>query len=219
MGEACDIVLTECRNRLEKRHQIVGPSPGWVAHTIIDVIVDRMIPEVECRVQEVQNVENIVFHLGGSSQDELLQRLQRARNWLMVYRSRLWPKSTMTHNFVNSDWRTFLGGVQQQYWNDINDHVARMVDLLSLGQSTLESCQNIFVAKISLEMADQSNQLSDSAGRLTAVGSIFLPLSFFAGLWGMNCKVPFQYEGPDFERSDDYWGFMIVFRLMIFSVV
>ena len=220
-GEACDIVVQECRNRLKKRHETLCPSPGWVAHTIIDVIVDRMIPEVECRVQEVQNVENIVFHLGGSSQDELLQRLQRARNWLMAYRSRLWPKSTMTHNFVNADWRTFLGGVQQQYWNDINDHVARMVDLLSLGQTTLESCQNIFIAKISLEMAEQSNQLSDSAGRLTAVGSIFLPLSFFAGLWGMNCKVPFQYEGPGTKGdfTDDHFGFAIVCTMMIATAI
>eukprot|EP01083_Nonionella_stella_P171260 584657_1 len=219
--EACENVLSEARTRLEKRHKVKCPSPGWVCHTVIDVIVDRMIPEVECRVQEVQNVENLVFALSGTSQEELLQRLQIARNWLMVYRSRLWPKSTITHNFVNADWRVFLAGVQQQYWNDINDHVARMVDLLSLGQSTLESAQNIFVAKISLEMADQSNQLSDSAGRLTAVGSIFLPLSFFAGLWGMNCKVPFQYEGPDTDGyfTDDYYGFIIVFCFMIMSAV
>ena len=119
-------------------------------HTIMDVIVDDMIPEVECRVQEVQNVENLIFQLSGQSQQELLQRLQIARNWMMVYRTRLWPKSTMTHNFVNADWRMFLGGVQQQYWNDINDHVARMVELLNLGQSTLETCLDIFVAKITL---------------------------------------------------------------------
>lgn len=193
------------------------PSPGWVAHTIMDVIVDDMIPEVECRVQEVQNVENLIFQLSGQSQTELLQRLQIARNWLMVYKSRLWPKSAMTRNFMDEDWRAFLTGVPQQYWNDVNDHVARMVELLNLGQSTLETCQSIFVAKITLGQAEQSNALSVSAGRLTAVGSIFLPLSFFAALWGMNCKVPFQFTevgDPDLF-TDDYYGFCIVSSVMV----
>merc|ERR1712083_866507 len=163
-----------------------------------------------------------VFQLGTASQQELLQRIQNARSWLMVYRSRLWPKSTLAHKFVNVDWRGFLDGVPQQYWNDINDHVAEMVELLGLGESTLETSQDIFVAKISVEMADQSNQLSHSTARLENVGSIFLPLTFFAGLWGMNCKVPFQYEGPydDPEEefmTDDYIGFCLIFVLMIIT--
>merc|ERR1712154_291827 len=39
-----DAVITEARNRLEKRHHFKCPSPGWVVHTLIDVIVHRMIP-------------------------------------------------------------------------------------------------------------------------------------------------------------------------------
>ena len=139
----------------------------------------------------------------------------------MVYRSRLWPKSTLAHKFVNIDWRGFLDGVPQQYWNDINDHVAEMVELLGLGESTLETAQDIFVAKISVEMADQSNQLSHSTARLENVGSIFLPLTFFAGLWGMNCKVPFQYTGAGDEElfTDDYYGFIMACSLIIVSAV
>merc|ERR1719295_1053375 len=49
-------VVNAAKERLEKRHLVKCPSPGWVAHTMIDVVIDRMMPEVECRVQEVQNV-------------------------------------------------------------------------------------------------------------------------------------------------------------------
>eukprot|EP00483_Globobulimina_turgida_P012372 UN12395 len=80
LGKTTDIVINESKERLEKRHfGIKCPSPGWVAHCIIDVIVDRMIPEVECRVQEVQNIENLVFGLSGTSQYELLPRLQNRK--------------------------------------------------------------------------------------------------------------------------------------------
>merc|ERR1712228_188526 len=226
MGHNCqngmsDFIISETRKRLEKRHGFIVVCPGFIIHAIIDIIVDRMIPEIECRVQEVQNVENLVFTLSGKSQTELLQRLINARNGLIVCQSRLWPKSTITHSFCDEDWRIFLGGVQQQFWNDINDHVARMVDLLNMGQKTLETAQNVFVAKISLEMANQANDFSETAGRFTAIGSIFLPLTFFTGVWGMNCKVPFQYEGPDTLDifTDDFYGFVIVVSLMLFTAI
>eukprot|EP01084_Bolivina_argentea_P155884 271635_1 len=184
MGQTADAVITEARNQLEKRHEIkCVSSPGWVVHSILNVIVHRMIPEVECRVQEVGNVESLVFALSGSSHNELLQRMQKARTWLIVCRSRLWPKSTMTHNLMSCDWRMFLDGVQQQYWNDIHDHVSRMVDRLSSGRSTLERAQSIFVAKIGLQMTYDSNDMTDSAGHLLVVASVFLPLVFLAGLW------------------------------------
>lgn len=109
--------------------------------------------------------------------------------------------------------------VKLPYWSDVNDHVSRMVDSLVMAQQTLEYCQNVFAAKVGLEMAQQSNKMSVVAGKVTAAGSLFLPLSFFAGLWGMNCKVPFQYSGGNGDDSmdDDYYGFVIVVVLMALS--
>merc|ERR1719362_1500355 len=139
---------------------------------------------------------------------------------MVLYRSRLWPKSTITHNLLNNYvWRKdFLSDVPQPYWRDINDHVARMVDLLELGTQTLESIQNVFVAKISLEMTQQSNNLAKVGGKLAGVGAVFLPLTVITGIWGMNCKVPFQYDVKT-AFDDSIWGFLIVLAIMALSSV
>jgi len=210
--------MERCRLVLSKKFGNQCPSPSWVCHAILDGVIDRMLPEVEATVREVETCEQFVFKLCNESQNELLHRMQIARAWMVLYRSRLWPKSTITHNLLtNWFWRKdFLSGVPQPYWRDINDHVARMVDLLELGTQTLESIQNIFVAKVSLEMTQQSNSLAQVGGKLAKYGAVFMPLTVITGMWGMNCKVPFQYDGPESVGIyHDEYGFGIVVVVMI----
>jgi len=123
-------LLSRCRLVLAKKFGDIIPSPSWVCHSILDEVIDRMLPEVEATAREVENCEQFVFKLAMESQNELLHRMQVARAWMVLYRSRLWPKSTITHNLVtNLQWRRdFLSDVPQPYWRDIDDHVARMVD-------------------------------------------------------------------------------------------
>ena len=111
-----------------------------------------------------------------------------------------------------------MSDVPQPYWRDINDHVARMVDLLELGTQTLESIQNIFVAKVSLEMTQQSNSLAQVGGSLARVGAVFMPLTVITGMWGMNCKVPWQYDaGESSGINKELYGFCIVVGIMVIS--
>ena len=118
-------------------------------------------------------------------------------------------------------WRKdFLSDDPQPYWRDINDHVGRMVDLLELGTQTLESIQNIFVAKVILEMTQQSNTLNEVGGQLARVGTVFMPLTVITGMWGMNCKVPWQYDGTESSAfNGEYWGFCIVVGIIVLSSV
>eukprot|EP01083_Nonionella_stella_P102601 291966_1 len=216
-------VMNDCRYILSKKFGgNMCPSPAWVGHTIIDNVIDRMMPQVESRVCEVETCEQFVFKLCNQSQNELLHRMQNVRSWMVLYRSRLWPKSTITQNLLNNGlWeKDFLCDVPLPYWRDINDHVARMVDLLELGTHTLESIQNIFVAKVSLEMTQQSNNLASVGGKLASVGAVFLPLTVITGIWGMNCRVPFQFN-PDGAAffDDNLVGFIIVLCVMLFSSV
>lgn len=94
--------------------------------------------------------------------------------------------------------------------------MARMVDLLEIGTQTLESIQNIFVAKVSLEMTQQSNSLAQVGGQLARVGAVFMPLTVITGMGGMNCKVPWQWDGEPSGGSNswDGTGFAVVGAIM-----
>ena len=191
------------------------PSHGWACHAILDGLIDSLIPEVESIVSEIQTCEEFVFVFSEYSQTELLQRMQLARGQLVIYRHRLWPKSTITHNLLLQGWRKFVHDVPAPYWRDVNDHVARMVDSLQLAMQTLENLQNVFVAKVNLDMTKNSYQLSEVAGKLGSIGSVFLPLTLISGIWGMNCNVPFQSGQDDSLFGDNLYRFAIVLTLMI----
>eukprot|EP01083_Nonionella_stella_P094215 264279_1 len=91
--------------------------------------------------------------------------------------------------------RCHIGGISMIMW--------RVWLILELGTHTLESIQNIFVAKVSLEMTQQSNNLASVGGKLASVGAVFLPLTVITGIWGMNCRVPFQFNPDGAAFFDD----------------
>ncbi|ETO13305.1 Magnesium transport protein corA [Reticulomyxa filosa] len=206
--------------KIIKRVQWYCPSPGWVCHAIVDGVIDALIPEVNRVVDEVQNLEQMVLFIGFDSQNEFLDRFQAARQWLAVARNRLWPKSALTSNLNNPELQKFLKEVPAPYWRDINDHISRMVDVVEIGLQKLESLQNVFVTKVSLEMSKQAVILSENASRLGATGVIFLPLVFIPTFYGMNIWLPFQNSLTDIlPRDHVQWGFAFVTALMLLTVI
>ena len=212
-------LIDEARKTLTKRHFNKCPSPGWVCHAIIDSIIDSLLPIIRQTTEEVAVLEDMTFKVGLHDYNEFLKRIQKERSKISLFRYGLWPKSTITHNFLRTEWRIFVNEVSEPFWRDINDHVSRMVDSLNLSYQTLESLQNIFVGKLSLEMAKASNDLSSIGGKVSGIGAVFLPLTFLTGLWGMNCKVPFQYNGdnPNDSFIKQYGGFIFILIIMFIT--
>ncbi|ETO36355.1 magnesium and cobalt transport protein CorA, partial [Reticulomyxa filosa] len=215
----CNKIKINQRHYPGAKHRWYCPSPGWVCHAIVDGVIDALIPEVNRVVDEVQNLEHMVLFIGFDSQNEFLDRFQAARHWLAVTRTRLWPKSALTTNLTNIELQNFLQEVPAPYWRDINDHVSRMVDVVQIGLQTLESLQNVFVTKVSLEMSKHAVILSENASRLGATGAIFLPLIFIPTFYGMNIWLPFQNTLIDILPAEHVrWGFGFVSAMMIITV-
>ncbi|ETO25583.1 putative magnesium transporter, CorA-like protein, partial [Reticulomyxa filosa] len=218
------VIMDNTRKIIKKRHfpgltpKWSCPSPGWVCHAIVDGVIDALIPDVNRVVSEVENLEKLVSMIGINSQHELLRRFQNGRAALGVYRHRLWPKSILVDHLNNLEWRAFLRDVPAPYWRDINDHLAKMVEVIEIGMQTLESLQNVFVAKVSVDMTRHSNHLSAIGAKLAALAAVFLPASFLAGVLGMNCWVPFQLSPPyTISPENAHFGFLAMCGLMILS--
>lgn len=208
-----DIVFY-CITNLEKRHQTPIPHPGWVFHAILDRIIDNLIPKINKISDDIDACKKI----HSTDFNSLLNKIDNTRNNIFWYIAHLSPKLRITKNVVNVENRKkFMKKPGTPYWVDIDDHVNQMKELLNFDNQILESIQNTFVSKVSLEIAAQSNNLTKVGGKLAAIGSIFLPLTFITGLWGMNCKVPFQFNPLDDDDifSDSYWGFLITLGLMV----
>lgn len=87
--------------------------------------------------------------------------------------------------------------VQGLYLSDIQDHLITMTQNLNHYEKILSRSHSNYLAQISIEMTDANNQINDVLSKLTALGTVLIPMNLVTGLWGMNVHVP----GQDVEVS------------------
>ncbi|GJJ70190.1 magnesium transporter [Entomortierella parvispora] len=91
------------------------------------------------------------------------------------------------------------------YLGDILDHVLTMLQSLNSYEKILSRSHSNYLAQISLEINQLSNKTNEVVGTLTFFASLIVPMTFVAGLWGMNVHVPGQ-PGNEGESLNWWWG-------------
>mgnify|MGYP004436787893 CR=1 FL=1 len=97
--------------------------------------------------------------------------------------------------------------VQKPFFNDVNDH-------LQFALQTMESCRDLITAIVDLYMSRNDQRLNDIMKQLTIVSTIFIPLTFMAGIWGMNFQVM-----PELSWKYGYvmaWAIMITMAVILY---
>ena len=81
------------------------------------------------------------------------------------------------------------------YLSDIQDHLITMTQNLNHYEKILSRSHSNYLAQISIEMTEANNQINDVLSKLTALGTVLIPMNLVTGLWGMNVHVPGQNVG------------------------
>jgi len=164
-----------------------------VFHSLADSISDSDLPIVQMMEEEVNNIEGFIFVLGSLEQTDLLQRMSVARRRMANFKILLSPKKDIIQNFSSSELLVkAMTVVKMAYFRDVYDHVVSMIDTLNTSSEILSSLESTYLAKVSIEVAEASNNVNGIMKKFSSVATIILPLSLIAGLWGMNITVPFQ---------------------------
>jgi len=113
----------------------------------------------------------------------------------------------------NENWRVAPTSDIGLYLSDIQDHLITMTQNLNHYEKILSRSHSNYLAQISIEMTDANNQINDVLSKLTALGTILIPMNLVTGLWGMNVHVP----GQNVEGFA--WFISIIAGLTVFAVV
>ena len=103
------------------------------------------------------------------------------------------------NNLISDDSRPFF--------NDVNDHLHFILQ-------SLETCSDILSALVVLYLSNNDLRMNNIMKQLTIVSTLFIPLTFFAGIWGMNFKLM-----PELDWHYGYamaWGLMLLIALIVF---
>ncbi|KAJ1976882.1 CorA metal ion transporter [Dimargaris xerosporica] len=186
------------RNVLQRMRTLAASipvTPDWVNYALIDDITDTLSPLVELVSQEVKSIDELVLILRSNEQADMLQRIGAARKKVMAVQRLVSLKGyvikALIKRFDERRWDTPASGIKF-YYSDVLDHIITMLQDTNQFDSIVHRAHSNFLAQISLEITISSNRASDIMAKVTALGTVLLPMNVVTGLFGMNVQVPGQ---------------------------
>jgi magnesium transporter len=167
--------IMETWKRLERDERLVERGSDFLLHAILDILVDEYMPVLDKLDEEIEFLEDQVIE---NPKTPILERILDSKHRTMVLRRIISPQRELMNRLSRDDFPQ----IKQQsriYYRDIYDHLVRIQDLS-------ESIRDIISSSLDIYLSATSNRLNQIMKALTIVSTIFLPMSFFAGVWGMN---------------------------------
>lgn len=148
----------------------------YLAYALLDAVVDGYFPVVESLDRRLEAVEDQV--LAGHASTAAVQELHAVRRCLLELRRAVWPLREATSALVRGEAPHFSAEVRP-YLRDVHDHVVQLLDLL-------ESYRELSSSLLDLYLSNVNFRLNEVMKFLTVIATIFIPLTFVAGVYGMN---------------------------------
>jgi magnesium transporter len=167
----------------------------FLAYALIDSVVDRCLTIMEELEETIDRLEEAVLETCGRDSFETIYGLRRE---LVILRKSVWPFRELVGSLMRDDFR-LIGDGAEPYFRDVYDHIILVIDTVEVFREIVTGIQETYLATI-------NNRMNEVMKVLTMVATIFMPLSFIAGLYGMN----FHYM-PELEWR---WGYFAVLGAM-----
>ncbi len=157
----------------------------YLFYVLIDIIIDDYFVVIEKVGEDIDNIEDILIK---NPDPETLQNIYRLKRSSIELRKSIWPIREVI-NKLQREPANLIGDELQIYLRDIYEHIFRISDLL-------ENYRDIIFGMLDMYLSSVSNRMNDIMKVLTMISTIFIPLSFLAGFYGMNFIIyqTFQFD-------------------------
>jgi magnesium transporter len=172
----------------------------YLAYSLIDAIVDNYFTVVEKLGEKIEDVEE---ELVTNPTTQILQSIHGLKKEMMFFRKSVWPLRDVVNSLERGESALFQK-TTFVYFRDVYDHTIQIADTIETLRDMLSSMLDIYLSSI-------SNRLNAIMKVLTIIATIFIPLTFIVGIYGMN----FKYM-PELEW---HWGYFAVWFVIILIVV
>jgi magnesium transporter len=188
-------VFDQVRERLRNgKGRIRKKGSDYLAYSLIDAIVDSYYNILEGLGENIESLqEQMVFE----PKQEDLQIIQHLKRDMLFFRKSVWPLREVISGLAKSD-STLIKEDVLVYVRDVYDHVIQAID-------TIETFRDMLSAMLDIYLSSVGNRMNQVMKVLTIIATIFIPMTFLAGIYGMN----FKYM-PELEWKYAYLVFWLV---------
>ena len=199
--ETEDDVFAQVRERIRKgKRRIRKNGCDYLAYALIDAVVDHYFVILESIGATMESLEEDLLT---EPTQETLQSIHELKRELIYMRKQVWPLREM----INTVLRGELSLVREEtimFFKDVYDHTIQIID-------TIESYRDVLSGMLDLYLSTISNRMNEVMKVLTIIATIFIPVTFVAGIYGMN----FKYM-PELEWK---WGYLAVWGIIVTIVL
>ncbi len=198
-GRLFDPIRERLRN---EKGRLRKAGADYLAHALLDAIVDSYFVILDGFGEKIEGLETALI---GRPSPATLRAIQALKREMILLRKSVWPLREMLGGLGRSD-SPLIGEQSVIYFRDIYDHAVQVIDTIETYRDMLSGMLDIYLSSI-------SNRMNEIMKVLTIIATVFMPLTFLAGVYGMN----FHYM-PELEWRWGYfalWGVMIVIALFM----
>ncbi len=194
--------LDSVRNRIRKgKGRIRTAGIDYLAYSILDAVVDEWFPLLEEYGEMLEDLEDHILDAPGK---ETVAEIHHIKRDLLEIRRAIWPMRETVNGLFRQE-----GLIQREthlYLRDCYDHVTQIIEIV-------ESYRDMASGLMDLYLSSVSNRMNEVMKVLTVIATIFIPLTFIAGIYGMN----FNPEVSPFNMPELNWkyGYLIVWGVMV----
>ncbi|RKD28753.1 magnesium/cobalt transporter CorA [Thermohalobacter berrensis] len=193
-------VFDPVRKRIfQSKGLIKKKGVDYLLYCLIDSIVDQnfiLLDQIEEKIEIIE--EDII----NNQSKKLLENIYKLRKELLILKSSVWPVKDIIYNLLKED--SVINDDTKEYLKDVNDHLIQIMDFIIIYREMISSL-------FDTHLSHTSNKMNQIMTMLTIFSAIFIPLTFLAGVYGMN----FQYI-PELSYR---WSYPIFWFICIVTVV
>jgi len=190
-------VFNQIRERLRKgKGRIRKRGADYLFYALIDAIVDNYFIVLEKIAAQIEALEEKIVTEPGP---EALQIIHQLKRELIFFRNSIWPLREMISGLERGD-SVLIQDKTNIFLRDVYDHTIQVID-------TVETFRDMVSGMLDVYLSSISNRMNEVMKVLTVIATIFIPLTFLAGVYGMN----FKYM-PELEM---HWAYPVVWSVMI----
>ncbi|MDO9262632.1 MAG: magnesium/cobalt transporter CorA [Desulfosalsimonadaceae bacterium] len=197
-------VFTSVRERIQKgKGRIRKSGAGYLAYALMDMIVDHYFLVLEQLGDDIEALQQEALE---RPTRKTLAAIHAARHQVVHLRKSVWPLREMMSGLLRGE-SELIEAYVLIYLQDVYDHVIQVID-------TIETYRDLLAGILDSYMSSVSQKMNETMKVLTVMATLFIPLTFFAGVYGMN----FTYM-PELDWQYGYPVFWILTMVIFVSMI
>lgn len=172
-------VFEPVRNRLRLgKGRLRKRSVDFLLYALLDAIADQYFVVLEGLGEQIEQIESEVLK---NPDPEVVKKIYSMKNELIFLRKAAWPLRDCVNSLLRDE-SDFVSEPSLMFFRDVYDHLIQVID-------TVESYRDMVSGLLDIYLSSMSNRMNEVMKVLTIFASIFIPLTFVAGIYGMNFEV------------------------------